>query len=322
MAVVGDVLGLAVVGAEGDPRGAELLHEREQRTEISRAGGLADQEPEPRPEPLPPLLDRAGLVVGADSGRRIGVQLLAAEARRVTVDVLRPVETELRQLALVAGDDAGEVHHLGQPEHPPPAEETLQVALVQRPSRRLERRGRDAGRGHEVDVERQVVAGVEQPVHAVGSQHVRDFVRIGDDRRRAERQHEPCELVDEQLRRLEVHVRVDETRHDPASGGVELLRALVVAQPRDVVVRDRHVHLEPLAREDREDTAAANDEIRRLVPASYCEAPRKVGHTDLTYYPWRRGGPDSALAGRGAAPQVRAPRGPSDCGWHGRHGRV
>jgi hypothetical protein len=55
-----------------------------------------------------------------------------------------------------------------------------------------------------------LVARVEQPVDAVGAEHVRDLVRVGDDGGRAERQHEPRELVDEQLRRLEVHVRVDE----------------------------------------------------------------------------------------------------------------
>ena len=44
------------------------------------------------------------------------------------------------------------------------------------------------------------------------AEHVRDLVRVGDDGRRPERQHEARELVDEQLHRLEVHVRVDEAR--------------------------------------------------------------------------------------------------------------
>ena len=78
------------------------------------------------------------------------------------------------------------------------------------------RRGH-ARRRHEVDVERQPGRRVEQPVHAVGAEHVRDLVRVGDDGRRPERQHEPRELVDEQLRRLEVHVRVDEARARPSA---------------------------------------------------------------------------------------------------------
>ena len=69
---------------------------------------------------------------------------------------------------------------------------------------------------HEPDVERDPAADVEQPVDAVGAEHVRDLVRVGDDRGRPERQHEPRELVDEELRRLEVHVGVDEAGDDEA----------------------------------------------------------------------------------------------------------
>ena len=127
MAVVGNVLGLAVVGAEGDPRGAELLHEREQRTEVSRAGGLADQEPEPGPEPLPPLFDCAWLH-GRSEFRppyRRSAPCRRGPARPSTC--FAPSRPSFASSLLVA-DDAGEVHHLGQPGDPSPAEEALQVA--------------------------------------------------------------------------------------------------------------------------------------------------------------------------------------------------
>ena len=68
---------------------------------------------------------------------------------------------------------------------------------------------------------------VEQPVDAVRPEHVRDLVRVGDDRRRPERQHQPRELVDEQLHRLEVHVRVDEAGHHEAAVGLDDLGSLV-----------------------------------------------------------------------------------------------
>ena len=104
-------------------------------------------------------------------------------------------ELELHQLALVSGDDAGEVHHLGQPEHPAAAEEALEIARQKRATRRLEPRGRDAGGRHEEEVERQSLARVEQPVDAVGTEHVCELVRVGDDRSGAEREHQPRELV-------------------------------------------------------------------------------------------------------------------------------
>ena len=46
--LVGDVLGLAVVGAERHPRRAELGDERQQRVEVARAERLADQQPHAR----------------------------------------------------------------------------------------------------------------------------------------------------------------------------------------------------------------------------------------------------------------------------------
>ena len=48
VAVVGDVLGVAVVGAEGDPTRAVLGDERQQRLQVARHRRLADQEPHAR----------------------------------------------------------------------------------------------------------------------------------------------------------------------------------------------------------------------------------------------------------------------------------
>ena len=107
------------------------------------------------------------------------------------------------------------------------------------------------------------------------AEHVRDLVRVGDDGGRPERQHEPGELVDEELRRLEVHVGVDEPRDDEAAGGVERLAAVVVAEPGDRSVDDGDVDVEPLAREDGEHTAATHDEVGRLVAARDRETARK-----------------------------------------------
>ena len=104
-------------------------------------------------------------------------------------------------------------------------------------------------------------------MNAVRPEHVRDLVRVGDDGRRPERQHKPRELVDEELRRLEVHVCVDEPGHDVPSRRVEHLAALVLAQAGDESVADRHVDVEPLPREDRQDTPAADDEVGGLVAA-------------------------------------------------------
>ena len=278
VAVVGDVLGIAVVGAEGDPPGAVLRDERKERFEVSRHRRLADQEPHPGAKALAPLLHREGLVVRADPGRRVRLEGLAEDSRRVTVDVLGSVERELLELGRIPGDDPGEVHHLGQAEDAAPPHQRLEVARRERPPGGLERRGGDARRRHEEDLELEAGRRVVQPVDAVAAEDVRDLVRVGDDRGRPEREDEARELVDEELHRLEVHVRVDEAGHDEAPRRVDRLLAVVGADAGDDAVHDRDVRLEPLAGEHGEDPAAADDEIRGRVAPGDGEASLETRH--------------------------------------------
>ena len=190
--------------------GPVLGEQRQQRMQVARRRRLADQQPHAGAQPLASLLGGVGLVVGADARGDVGVEL-AAEHAGAWPSTWR-ASSSFASSCSVAGDDAGEVHHLGEPEHAAAPQQRVEVARRQLAPRRLELRGGHARRRHEPDVERDAGADVEQPVHAVGAEHVRDLVRVGDDRGRPERQHEPRELVDEQLRRLEVHVRVDEAR--------------------------------------------------------------------------------------------------------------
>ena len=229
---VRDVLRIAIVRAERDAPRPELLDERQERSQVARHRRLADQEPHARAQPFAPLLDRQRLVVGVDAGSRIRLELAPQQSGRMPVHVLRSVERELRELVRRAGDDAGEVHHLREPQHSASAHQRLEVARRERSARRLERRRRNARGRHEVDVELEVRARVEQPVHTVDSEDVRDLVRVGDDGRRPERQHQARELVDHELHRLEVHVRVDESGYDVAPGRVERLPALVRSRSR------------------------------------------------------------------------------------------
>ena len=142
--VGGDVLRVAVVRAERDPVRAELPRQRDQRAQVARARRLADQEPHAGPQPLAALLDRRRLVVGADAGRGVGLKRRPVHPGSVAVGPLGAGQRELRELGRIARDHSGEVHHLGQPDHPPAPQEPLEVALVQRPAGRLELRRRHA----------------------------------------------------------------------------------------------------------------------------------------------------------------------------------
>ena len=87
--VVGDVLRLAVVGAERHAVRAVLERERQRARQVPGARRLADQQPEPGAQPLAALLDRRRLVVGLDPRRGVRVERLAGDAGRMAVDVPR-----------------------------------------------------------------------------------------------------------------------------------------------------------------------------------------------------------------------------------------
>ena len=72
---------LAVVGAERAVLRAVAADQLQQRAQVARVGGLAQQHPEAAAALLERLLPRRRLVVGADPGRRVGVER-RARARR------------------------------------------------------------------------------------------------------------------------------------------------------------------------------------------------------------------------------------------------
>ena len=116
---------------------------------------------------------------------------------------------------------------------------------------------------------------------AVGAEDVRQLVRVEDDCSRTKGKHEPGEFVRQQLRRLEVHVCVQEAGDDVAPRRVDDLDSLVLAQPGDPAVSDRDVGVEPLAREDGKNPAAAHDDVGRLVATGHGKASGEIaGHAE------------------------------------------
>ena len=93
---------------------------------------FADQQPHAVAQTLESLFHGERLVVRADARRRVGVQLLAEHARRMSVDLNPFRQAQLVELARVAMDDARKVHHLGEPEHSPPSQQALEVTALER----------------------------------------------------------------------------------------------------------------------------------------------------------------------------------------------
>jgi hypothetical protein len=147
------------------------------------------------------------------------------------------------------------------------AQDLRHLARPERAARRLQRARRHARRRHREHAHRQPLARLEQPAHAGDAEHVGDLVRIADDGGRAARDDGARELGRHQLGRLQVHVRVDEAGHEEAAGAVDPLAAVVAADAGDAAAGDRHVAVQPLARERAEHARARDHEVRLGVAA-------------------------------------------------------
>ena len=224
VALAVEEVGLAVVGAERAVLRPVLADHRQQRAQVARVRRLADQHPHAATALLQCLGRRERLVVRGDPGRDVGVQSGAHHAGRMAVDVR---SDHPRQHLGVAGDDAGEVHHLGHAERSRMAQDRAHLVRPERPDRGLEVARRDARRRHHEHVERQTLGRAEQPLDPGDAGHVGDLVRIADDGGRAARDDRPGELDRGELGRLQVHVGVDEARDQPLATGVDARTALV-----------------------------------------------------------------------------------------------
>ena len=107
--------------------------------------------------------------------------------------------------------------------------------------------------------------GLGQRGDAGHAEDVRDLVRIGGDGGRAVGQHRAHELVDPELRRLEVHVAVDETRSEGRAADVDGVDGVAPTPAGNDAVGDRELGLDPLARVRDEHATAGDEQVRGFV---------------------------------------------------------
>ena len=119
---------LAVVGAEHAPVAPVSLDEGEQVAQVAGDRSFAKHHPHPEAPFLQRLFVGGRFVVGPNARGDVGVESRPANARRVAVDVVGETGLQLRHLGFGAGDDAGEVHHLGDADRAVPAQQALDVA--------------------------------------------------------------------------------------------------------------------------------------------------------------------------------------------------
>ena len=180
---------------------------------------------------------------------------------------------DLREHLNVARDHAREIHDLGDADHVGIFEKLGEVGVVEFCTWALERRGGNTTRGADGEGEREVVGGPRERQHPGYAEDVRDLVGICGDRRRAVGEDGAHKLVDPQLRRLEVHVRIDESRSQRGARNIDDFNRLASPPADDDPVRDREVGLDPFAGARDKDPASRDEQVGRLVSTSDSKHP-------------------------------------------------
>ena len=135
-------------------------------------------------------------MVRTNSRGRIGHQVSPAQIRGVAIDgrsASLGCENLVENLQ-VACQHGGEVHHFRQSEHSPVLKQLGDFHRTEHCAGAFPSGRRHAGRRHEVEVQRQPLAGGQQHLDAAHPQHVADLVWITHDRGGAMRNHQPSQL--------------------------------------------------------------------------------------------------------------------------------
>ena len=279
MAVLGDVERVPVVGAEGHVGRGRLGQHGREGVQVLADRAFADQHAQALLQLLHRLRRAGRLVLGADAGGDVGVEVAARQQRGVPVDVAAREGRELGEAAGVAVDDAGVVHELRQPQHARVVGERCEVGGLQPRARRLHRGRGHAARQHHADVHHRAGAGVEEIADAVEAEHVGDLVRIADRRGDAAGGHAAVELEGRDQAALDVQVGVDEARHQHEAADVDHPRAFIGrAGADDGVAADRHVALDEGAGDQVEHAPAAQHEVGGGVAAPLRDAVGQRRH--------------------------------------------
>ena len=244
-------------------------HGRDEGAQVLAGRALADEDPHPLAALLLGLGQFGALVIRLHPGGQIGVEG-GPETPGAWPSTRRlPGGGDAGQHLGVAGDDPGEVHDLGHPDGVVLLHEGGHVGGEQLGPRALERGGRHAAAGAHAEGEGQPAGRLDQGGHAGDAEHVGHLVGIGRHGRRPQRQHGAHELVDPELGRLEVHVGV----HQPGGHGraveVDHLGRLPRAPSGHHAVGHGQVGDHPLPGRGRQDPAAAQEQVGRLVAAGH-----------------------------------------------------
>lgn len=114
MALLVDIQGVSIIRAKGNEARRILVEDIRQRMHVLGYGPLADEDRHAFPDFLQSLGGGCGFVIGADAGGQVAVQIIAANQRRMAVDMAVLKCGQFVEDIGIGVQDAGKIHELGK----------------------------------------------------------------------------------------------------------------------------------------------------------------------------------------------------------------
>jgi len=269
VAVGNDILNMAVIAAERAAPRVAGRNAGQERSEVLGGGAFAYKDVAAPAKVLAHLLKRGALVGIRNAGDEIGVEIPAKQAWGVSVHNFAVGRTELDfcQYVVVAGDDAGEVHHFADTGHFGVVDELFQFFSGKDRAGILERRRRNTGGEGDKNIERQVSPVFQHVPDAFQSVDVGDFVRIGHDAGSAVREYQPGETRGAHHAGFDMDVGVDEAGQQVGSSRVNDFHRLGMREAEDFASAHADVRFPDFAGQHVHQLRVGNEKVGGAAPA-------------------------------------------------------
>ena len=200
-------------------------------------------------------------MVACDARRSIRLQRISTNAGRVPVDHPLTEQFDFLKNRLLGRDDAGKIHHFGEPQHARMRKERAHVFGVKVCAGGFKRCCGYAGWKHVVDVADGLLRRVQHKPHSLYAADVDDLVRVGDQGRRARWQHRAGKFRGYRHRAFNVAMCVDQAGAYRDAFAVDLVVRAVMADAGNQAVCNRDVRPDDLPGENVEYVGVFQHEI-------------------------------------------------------------
>ena len=218
--------------------------------QVSFRAAFPHEQVQPETQLLARFLELGALVIGADAGQRIGVQIFPAQSRRMPIDHLAAAGVDLGQLAFVTEKYAWIIHQLRHACDAIVRHHEGEIVGGKTRARCFQMRRRHARRQHDKKIDRQIFARFEHVTDSVHAEDVRVFVGIDDHRARAMRDHRARKFRYRDHRAFDVEMAVDQTGREISAADVDDFPRFIIAEADHTAVVHRDVCFVNLGAQD------------------------------------------------------------------------